>query len=577
MGDMPGGGGGGGGGPEWEEVPRYVTRTKRMRMDRGAFMAEYGTGRNRTAAGAAKLAALGLGRYRVRRRLRRGGLRRLYRRYRGRGLYSGSGGFWSDLWNKSAGLRGHLGGLARASSNPYLQLAGRASQMLGTGAYEGGEPQTVNNEIVDGGAGLGVPTFSSGGGEMGTITISHREYVADVFGPDAAGTFQNVTYGINPGLPNTFPWLSQVAANYEEYTIKQLIFTFRSTVTDFVASNGQVGTILLATQYNANDAPFSSKQDMMEYAGAVSAKVSMQVVAGVECDPAQLSGPPGKYTRSGPTPPGEDVKTYDLGTLNVATSNTPLQFNNQAVGELWVSYTIELRKPKFFVTRAQQLLTDVFIGDQAGVPAGLNAFKWGMGQQNRIGGLLCTEYGPSYPVQGGVLYYVFPATFSGNVEINLWAQAIAGAPSGQGSIFVEAQNPPPGTTQPPGIVPINDLWGATQTPRSVVASNTATTGWLNYQLAESSASTVTVPIIGTINNVGAMMYKGHFKVVSPTTAASTVDNVLAIGCTQQVIGFSLQITMYNTGLNYSRVDRPIIANPATTQVIEFPANAGSVP
>lgn len=494
----------------------------------------------------------GKGAYRKRRRMRRGGLDRLYRRrkYRGGGLYSGSGGFWGDLWRSTAGVRGQLGDMARSSNNPLAQAAGWASKALGTGAYETGD-SAVKNDIVDGGAGMPVPQFaaSSSGGEMGTIQISHREYVADIFGPPTAGVFQNVTYGINPALPETFPWLSQVAANYEEYTIKQLMFTFRSTVTDFVATNGQVGSVIMATQYNANDAPFSSKQDMMEYAGAVSAKVSQEVIAGVECDPAQLSGPPGKYTRSGPTPPDEDVKTYDLGTLNVATSNTPSQFNSQALGELWVSYTVELRKPKFFVTRAQQLLTDVFMGQSLPVspptPLSLNDIPWGVGQQNRIGGLLTREYGPSYPLTAGVLYYVFPATFSGNVEVLLnSALAVPNA-----TIRVGAVGPPPATTGAPGIIPIFDLWDQ---------------GW---QYSSQSWSTPTV-------NVAS--WKGHFKIVSPTTAATTVDNVLRIETFVQGYDFRLSVTMYNTGLNYARVDRPIMVNPATELVIDFPQGTGSV-
>jgi len=474
----------------------------------------------------------------------------MYRRYRGRGLYKGKGGFWSDLWSRSVGLRSQLGDMARSSSNPYLQLAGRASQMLGTGAYEGAEEGTVvNNEIVDGGAGLGVPTFTAGGGEMGTIQISHKEYIADVFGPEQAGTFQNVTYGINPGLPNTFPWLSQVAANYEEYTIKQLIFTFRSTVTDFVASNGQVGTIILATQYNANDAPFQSKQDMMEYAGAVSAKCSQQVIAGVECDPAQLSGPPGKYTRSGPTPPDEDVKTYDLGTLNVATANTPGAFINQAVGELWVSYTIELRKPKFFVTRAQNLLTDLFISDQGTASSYPGNAKWAVGQQNRIGGRLTTQNpGLMPPPAAGSIYYVFPATFSGNVEVQLYGSTTDPSVT---PFLVAA------SSGGPGITPISDIW---------VPGAGGTQGyWDNKQV---------VVALGASSTAFFATSRFHYKVVSPTSAASAVDNVLVIQG-GNMVGWTISVTMYNTGLNYSRVQIPIMTNPVTGQIIDFPANQGT--
>jgi hypothetical protein len=488
----------------------------------------------------------GTGRYS--RRLRSYGRRMykkrpVYRRYGGRGLYSGTGGFWSDAWNASSGLRGFLGGAARASSNPILSGLGRAAGALGIGAYE---TAPASNEIVDGGQGNPAPTFSSGGGEMGTIQISHKEYVADVFGPESAGVFQNLTYGINPALPGTFPWLSQLAANYEEYTIKQLIFTFRSTVTDFVASNGQVGTVLMATQYNANDAPFASKSEMLEYAGAASCKVSQPMLSGVECDPAQLSGSQGKYTRSGPVPPDEDIKTYDVGTLNIATSNTPAQFNNQAIGELWVSYTVELRKPKFFVTRAQQLLTDLFIGD-APAATTLGLVPWGVGQQNRIQGNLFRSFGAAYPAVANTIYYVFPATFSGNIELS-----ISGTMSASGE-FVSVVNPgpAPATTGPPGLIPIRDIWE---------------NGAWNYNVGSTA---------GPVTNVS--QFKGHWKVVSPTTAATAVDNVLTIVASGSLSDFRISVTMYNTGLNYARVDRPIMSNPATEQVIEFPAGVGAIP
>jgi len=514
----------------------------------------------------------GKGRYYKRRRMRRGGTGRMYRKYRGRGLYSGAGGFFGDLWDKT---RGHLGAAFKEVAPKWagnalsgLETFGKAQ---GWGGYEtGGGGGPVNNDIVDGGAGMAVPEFAGAGtgGEMGTIQITHREYVADVFGPDEAGTFQNLTYGINPALPGTFPWLSQVAANYEEYTIKQLIFTFRTTVSDFVQSNGQVGTVIMATQYNANDAPFQSKQDMMEYAGAVSAKVSQQIQAGVECDPAQLSGSAGKYTRSGPAPPGEDIKTYDVGTLNIATSNTPSQFNNQAIGELWVSYTIELRKPKFFVTRAQQLLTDVFIGqDSSGLGQAIGDMKWAVGQQNRIGGLLATELPTNtnnptpipYPLNTNALYYVFPATFAGDVEITVGASALTFPTVASLNCYISMAPP---TTLLPGIRPIPDIW----------TDSSAGVGYWSNNIQTATSPDVP-PGSGDLRT--NQIY--HFTITSPTTAQSAVDNVLVISSTNLLNNFYIRVSMYNTGLNYAKSHKPIMSNPSTDEVIQFPANTGQYP
>lgn len=67
-----------------------------------------------------------------------------------------------------------------------------------------------------------------GGDETGSICISNREYVGDIFAPSASGTFSVTPFPLNPGLEQSFPWLSQLAANYEEYEFIQLVFEFKS-------------------------------------------------------------------------------------------------------------------------------------------------------------------------------------------------------------------------------------------------------------------------------------------------------------------------------------------------------------
>jgi hypothetical protein len=465
--------------------------------------------------------------------------------YRGNGLYSGRGGFWSDLWGKTAGFRHALGGAARSGVfGPVGQAIGGVTGALGIGDYETGHP-VVSNDIVDHGAGQGIPVFAEG---PNTVVISHKEYIADIFGPVTAGTFQNQVFGLNPALVNTFPWLAQVAANYDEYTFHQMIFTFRSTVTDFVASNGQVGSIIMATQYNSNDTPFASKADAMEYDGAVSGKVSEKIMHGVECDPTKLSGSPGKYTRAGPVAPGEDIKTYDLGQLNVSVSNTPGTFSNQALGELWVSYTVELRKPKFFVTRGLAIQKDAFyLRDNASIvlPTTLDLLDLGEAQQNRIGGMLVTSYQgtaapsapPQYPAAAGTMYYVFPDTFSGDVEILL---ACSVNTPGQAGVTLGSTTPPPGITQ------IKDLWTGGQ--------------WVYYQ--GSPISSASPPDADTLARY-------HIRVTAPTSAQSALgqDNVLTIasGATL-LVNASIEVQIYNTGFNSNRTGEPVIQNPQTEAV-----------
>jgi hypothetical protein len=89
-------------------------------------------------------------------------------------------------------------------------------------------------------------------------------------------------------------------------------------------------------------------------------------MAGVECDPKKLSGTPGKYVRHQGLPRGEDQKEYDLGRFTIATVDFPTQLQNQAIGELWVSYTVVLRRPKLVVSRGLAISQDLLGCSPAG-------------------------------------------------------------------------------------------------------------------------------------------------------------------------------------------------------------------
>jgi hypothetical protein len=410
----------------------------------------------------------------------------------------------------------------------------------------------VTNAIVNGGTGTVIPTFREGGDN--TVTVSHKEYIGDVFGPEAAGQFQNTVYPINPGLVRTFPWLSQVAANYEEFTLKQCIFTYRTTVTDFVSSGGQVGTIIMATQYNPSDPPFANKQDAMEYDLAMSGKVSEHMLHGVECDPRLNSGTSGKYTRSGPVRQDQDLKSYDHGNLNVCVSNIPQAFANQALGELWVSYTVELRKPKFFVSRGLAIQRDLIVGRTLpGTPLTLadivDAGQYGLGQQNRIGlEVSLVAKGNETALPPGQVRIRFPQTFSGTVAIKL--HVISKGP-GQGIVapFIATYAAPLGTS---GIAmfPVADLLST----EPLAPFDTA---W--QPMVESFTDT-------TADHSEAQN-EWHFNVLTPTSAGTTVDNYFDIGILCTVHAFSLDVAVYNTLFNYPTSNNPVIENP-TTSVIE---------
>lgn len=332
--------------------------------------------------------------------------------YYGHGLYTGSGGYMRKLR--------HFGSAVGSAALGAGIAAGRS--YMGMGLYQGmGEYEPDSNNLVAGGSGS-IPQVSSTGDETGGTIITHREYLADIYAPGVKDgdpvSFQNISFPLNPALQQSFPWLSQIAQNYDEYEFKQLIFTYRSTTTDIGNSTtGQCGTIIMCTNYNAANPKFTDKQQMIEYAHAHSAKLTSDLIHGVECDPSKNAMSGQLYTRSNPVVTGQDLKTYDHGLFQLAIANAPKEYNGFPVGELWVEYTVLLRKPKLFVSRGLEIDLDQFLIDQSGT-ARLDLPFQGLfltGQQNNIG---CQVV-----MNGASVAITVPASYTGPLNFRIFIKS----------------------------------------------------------------------------------------------------------------------------------------------------------
>lgn len=168
---------------------------------------------------------------------------------------------------------------------------------------------------------------------VNTAIITHREFIADVAGSVA---FAASEYAVNPGNSAVFPWLAQIALRYESYVFKRLHFEFET-----VSSTLTAGSIMMACDYDAADNAPVDKQTLMSYAQAT------RSAPWQECSFAAKSSDLTKFTREryvrGDTPPSGDIKTYDVANFFLATQGMT---NADAVGELYVSYTVELRTPQ---------------------------------------------------------------------------------------------------------------------------------------------------------------------------------------------------------------------------------------
>jgi len=256
------------------------------------------------------------------------------RQIRGTGGYYVQGGLFGSAkmgpYKANAGIQG---GYYRGD------LPTRVPAMTGLGAYN--ISNIRHNVLIK----PDIPQVRNALYAEGATVIRHREYLGPIITSDTAGAFKLQSFPLNPAQATTFPWLSTIASNYEEYKPNGLMFEFRSTASDAIASstNLALGQCMMVSQYDPTDPLFSNDVELLNYTWAQSGKVSDNIQHYVECDPKQ-SPLSHLYTREGGTSNSSDLRFSDFGRFSIATSG--LQGESVQIGQLWVTYEFLLYKPK---------------------------------------------------------------------------------------------------------------------------------------------------------------------------------------------------------------------------------------
>jgi hypothetical protein len=254
------------------------------------------------------------------------------------------GGFLKGVVKKGVAEAGSvLGGAAAASMGvpPEIGMAlggsagNKLSRIIGSGDYTVAAPTAVNSLI------RGANENSTLG--KGATTFAHREFIGNISSPATCGGFSIQGFPVNVGLAGTFPYLSKFAANFEQYKLKGLAFEFVSSTSAYNASSA-MGTIIFAMEYNATAAPYADKQSMENSDFAISTRFDKCMVYGVECkDQAQGQF----YVRTVDQTSLTPLNLTDIGVFYVATSTASTFPTDSIIGELWVTYHVELSKPIF--------------------------------------------------------------------------------------------------------------------------------------------------------------------------------------------------------------------------------------
>jgi hypothetical protein len=174
-----------------------------------------------------------------------------------------------------------------------------------------------------------------------TIVVRHKEFICEVIGNTAFNV--QAQYPINPGLSTTFPWLAGIAGQYSEYRVRGMVYQYVPTSGNTASgTNPALGSVMLQTSYRASEAVATSKVEMLNEYWASENKPSEAFCHPIECDPKENPFNV-QYVRINAVPSGDSVLMYDLGKTTLAVSGQ--QATGNVLGDLWVTYEIELRKP----------------------------------------------------------------------------------------------------------------------------------------------------------------------------------------------------------------------------------------
>jgi len=204
-------------------------------------------------------------------------------------------------------------------------LGAKLSKLIGSGDY-------VSNQLVKTNSLLMPQSLSKDNSNHQTIRVQHREYIGDLV--SSSTSFNTQVFNINPADSTVFPWLSNLASNFEQYHIHGLAFEYVSSTSEYYSA-GAMGTLMMGAQYDLNSPLYASKRIMENSDEVISFRPDKCAVYGVECKKQALNKYTTRESNLVPTPFTDYVRF-------VVGYQTPI---TAVLGELWAVYDIELTRP----------------------------------------------------------------------------------------------------------------------------------------------------------------------------------------------------------------------------------------
>jgi hypothetical protein len=204
-----------------------------------------------------------------------------------------------------------------------------------------------------------------------TVRIRHKEYIGPIIGSVGFSVRALTINPINEGL---FPWLSRIAQSFQQYTIKGMMYHYVPTSGIAISgSNPALGTVMLQTSYRAGEPVPRDKAEMMNEYWATEGAPNNTFLHPIECDIREM--PFAIHYVGTPSTADQTRLMYDWGSTYIATQGMPAA---NPVGDLWVTYDIEFKKPEVYSDAIDVLISEA-VGPSNSVGTLFNSLVWSAG------------------------------------------------------------------------------------------------------------------------------------------------------------------------------------------------------
>jgi len=253
-------------------------------------------------------------------------------------------------------------GASKMGGDAGMLIAGKArtllgqklQRLIGRGDYTIAGDTTAVNALIK-----GRPSAqNSFGGDHAEMNVEYREYIGDL----VTGTVTNdgtvssnsnlftTYYNVNPGDPAAFPWLSNIAANYEEYCVEGLIFEFVSTTSPY-NSNSAMGEIIVTSQDNVSGPVLSTRQELFNTEMCTTSRLDRNIMYGIEC-----KNKPYQWYFVSSNAGTTDTNLQNFVRVYLASCVAATFPSNSVLGEIWVTYRMRFRGPVVTASSSANML-----------------------------------------------------------------------------------------------------------------------------------------------------------------------------------------------------------------------------